>query len=47
MKIACRKEMAANFIKNRANFIKNRILESKENLRMEDGKYWNYLKTDV
>ena len=40
MKIACRREMAANFIKNR-------ILEPKGNLRMKDGKYLNYLKTDV
>ena len=40
MKVARRRKMAANFIKNK-------MLEPKENLRMKDGKYLNYLKTDV
>ena len=37
MKVACRRDMAANFIKNR-------ILEPKENLRMIDGGIEIYFK---
>ena len=40
MKVACRREMTANFIKNR-------ILEPKRNLRMKNGRVEFYLEIET